>query len=168
MKAKLGEVVTLGRNLSFWDAADEMRLHVLRFRLRGVVHIAPNVQVVVVRVGDLRLFHESAVFWNLAFAGEHEVDFLHVLRPQLVLILAFGKLAVCVNEKNFTAQIVRLLLVANEHTGRNTGPIKKPLRQTDDRLDNVVLYQQFPNQPFLAPAKEHAVGHNRWPCGRCL
>ena len=53
LKAELGEAVTLRRHLSCGDATDEMGLYVFRFRLRGVVHIAPDVQVVVVRVGNL-------------------------------------------------------------------------------------------------------------------
>ena len=137
-----------------------MGLYVFRFRLGRVVHIAPDVQVVVVRVGNLRFVHQPAVFGNLAFVGEHEVDFLDVLRAQPVLILPFGILPVGVNEQHLVAQIVGLVLVADEHAGRDAGPVKKTLGQTDDGLNHVVVYQQFPNQLLLAPAKEHAVGHD--------
>ena len=92
--------------------------------------------------------------------GKHEVDFFDVLRTQFVLVFSFGILAVGVDEEHLVAQSVEFVLVADEHAGRDAGPVKKTLGQTDDGLNHVVVYQQFPNQLFLAPTKQHAVGHD--------
>ena len=51
--AKLGEVAGPGPDLAFRNAADQMRLHILRLRLGGVVDVAADVEVVVVGVDDL-------------------------------------------------------------------------------------------------------------------
>ena len=71
-------------------AADKMGLHVLRLQVRGVVHIAADVQVIVVLSGNSGLFNQSTVFGDFDFVGEHIVDFFNVFRAQLVLVLAFG------------------------------------------------------------------------------
>ena len=92
--------------------------------------------------------------------GEHEVNFFDVLRAQFVLILPLGIFPVGIDEQHLGAQIVGLVLVTDKHAGRDAGPVEKTLGQTDDGLNHVVVYQQFPNQLFLASAKKHAVGHD--------
>ena len=48
LKAEPAEVAALRRNLSLRNTTNEVGLYVFRFRVWGVVHIAPDVQVVIV------------------------------------------------------------------------------------------------------------------------
>jgi len=80
-----------------------MGLHIFRLRFGGVVHITADVQIEIVLIDDLRFIDEATVFWNLTFMGENVVDLLDVLRAQLVLILAFGKLTVGIDEQDLVA-----------------------------------------------------------------
>ena len=74
------------------DSADEVRLDILRFGVGRVVHVAADVEVVVVGVHDLGLGHEARVLGQLALVGEDEVDLLDVLGAQPVLVLALVRI----------------------------------------------------------------------------
>ena len=80
-----------------------MGAHVLRLRFGGVVHVAADVEVVVVGIGNLGLVYQAAVLGNLSLVGEDEIDLLDVLRAQFVLVLAFGVLAVGIDEQHLAA-----------------------------------------------------------------
>ena len=71
-------------------AADEVGLHILGFRLGRVVHVAADVEVVVVGFDDLGLVDQAAVFGHLPFVGKDKIDLLDVFGAQFVLGLAFG------------------------------------------------------------------------------
>ena len=62
LDAELGEVALPGLHLRLGNAADQVGLHVLRLRVGRVVHVAADVEVVVVLLDDLGLVHEAAVF----------------------------------------------------------------------------------------------------------
>ena len=158
--AEAVEVAGAGRDLRLRDAADQVGGHVLRFRVRRVVHVAADVQVAVVDADDLGLVHQPAVLRDLALVREDEVDLLDVLRAEPVLVLALPVLAVRVDEQHLAAQRVGLALVAYQHAGGDAGAVEQAGRQADDRLDHVVLDQQLADEPLLAPAEQHAVGHD--------
>ena len=101
------------------------------------------------------------VFGQLALVREDEVDLLDVLGTELVLVLALGVFAVGVDEEHLAAQRVRFVLVHHQDAGRDAGAVKEAGRQADDRLDHIVVDEDFPDQLFLATAEKHAVGHDR-------
>ena len=118
-------------------------------------------------IGNLGLVHQSAVLGNLTLVGEDEIDLLDVLRAQFVLVLAFGVLAVGIDEQHLAAQRVGLALVAHQHAGRNAGAVEEAGRQADDGLDHVIADQQFADELFLAPRKSTPWGMTvaMWPSG---
>ena len=110
----LREVGCAGLHFCLGHAADQVGLHVLGLGVGRVVHVAADVEVVVVRVDDLRLVHEAAVFRQFALVREDEVDLLDVLGAELVLVLAFGVFAVGIDEEHLAAQRVGLVFVHDE------------------------------------------------------
>jgi hypothetical protein len=56
--------------------------------------------------------------------------------------------------------MILLVFVANQHASGNAGAVKEPLRQADNGLDYVIIYEYFPYQFFLTAPKKHTVGHN--------
>ena len=159
-RSNLAKSSCQGVNLALGYAADEVGLHIFRLRIGGVVHIAADVEVVVVGLDDLGLVHQAAVFGDLALVGEDEIDLLDVFGAQLVLVLAFGVFAVGVDEQHLVAQGVGLVLVGHEHAGGNAGAVKEAGRQADDGLDHIILDEDLADELFLAAPKEHAVGHD--------
>ena len=111
-------------------------------------------------VDDLLHIDEAAVFGQFALVREDKVDLLDVLGAELVLILAFGVFAVGVDEQHLAAQRVGLVLVHDQHAGGDAGSVKEARRKTDDRLDDVVAYEDLADQLFLAAAEENTVGHD--------
>ena len=157
----LAKSLLSGLHFRLRHAADEVSLHVLRLGVGRVVHVAADVEVVVVLLDDLRLVHETAVFRQLALLGEDEVDLLNVLGAELVLVLAFGVFAVGIDEEHLAAQGVGLVLVHHEDAGGNARAVEEAGRQADDGLDHVVLDEDFADELFLAAPEQHAVGHDR-------
>ena len=104
LDTELGEIVLLGLHFGFGNAADQVGLHILRFRFGRVVHVAADVEVVVVGLDDLGLVDQAAVLGYLPLVGEDEVDLLDVFGAQLVLVLAFGVFPVGVDEQHLVAQ----------------------------------------------------------------
>ncbi len=142
------------------NAADEVGLHVLWLGVGRVVHVAADVQVVVVFFRDLLLADEAAVFRQRDFVGEDVVDFLDVLGAEFVLVLALGEFAVGIDEENLVAQGVRLVFVEDDDAGGNAGAVEQAGRQADDGLDHVVIDQQLADELFLAATEEDAVRHD--------
>ena len=97
---------------------------------------------------------------QLSLVGKNVVDLFNVLGPQLVLVLPLGKLPVGIDEENLVPQDIRFALVDHQHAGRNAGAVEEPRRQTDDRLDDVVIDEQLTDQLFLAAPEQDAVGHD--------
>jgi len=60
---KAGKVGGAGTDLTLGNATDQVRLHILRFWLGGVVHIAADVKVVIMGLHDLGLADQTGVFW---------------------------------------------------------------------------------------------------------
>ncbi len=85
-----------------------MGLHVLRLGVGRVVHIAADIEVVVVLVHDFGFGHEAAVLGQFTLVGEDEVDLLNVLGTELVLVLAFGKFAVGIDEEHLVRAVHRV------------------------------------------------------------
>ena len=158
--AEAGKILLPRRDLVLGDAAHEVGLHVLGLGLRGVVHVAADVEVTVVGLDDLGFVHQAAVLGDLALVGEDKVDLLDVLGAQLVLVLALGVLAVGVDEEHLVTQGVRLVLVAHQHAGRDARAVEQALGQADDRLYTVSLDKDLADELLLAAAEEHAVGHD--------
>ena len=150
----------IAEHFSLRHTADEMGLHVLRFGVRSVVHIASNIEVEVVLFDDLGLGHEAAVFWQLAFVGEDEVNLLGVLGAELVLVFAFSVFAVGIDEEHLVTQSIGFVLVDDDDTGRDAGAVEQAWGQTDDGLDDVVIDEQLADELFLATPEQHAVGHD--------
>ncbi len=150
----------MGFNLDRGYAADEVGLDIFGLRIGGVVHVAADVEVVVMGFDDLGLVHQATVFGNLAFVGEDEIDFFDIFGAQFVLSLAFGVFSVGVDEEHLVAQGVGLVFVGHDHAGGNPGAVKKSGRQADDGLDHIILNENFADELFLAAPKQHAVGHD--------
>jgi len=149
-----------GHNLGLRHAADEMGPHVFRLRIGRVVHIAADVEVVVVRVHDLGFGNEAAVLGQFALVSEDVGDLLDVLGAELILILALGKFAVGVDEEDFVAQFIGLVLVHDQNTSRDAGAVEESGRQADDGLDHVVVDEDFADEFLFAAAEEDAVRHD--------
>ena len=98
--AELGKVGFVGPDLRLRHAADKVGLHVFRFRVGRVIHVAADIEVIVVLLHDLGLVHEAAVFRHFALLGEDEVDLLNVLGAELVLVLALHVFAVGIDEEH--------------------------------------------------------------------
>lgn len=137
-----------------------MGLHVFGLGIGCVVHVAADVEIVVVGVGDLGLGDEAAVFRQFALVGENEVDLFNVFRAEFVLVFAFGKLPVGIDEEHLVSQVVGLVFIHHQHTGGNARAVKQTGRQTDDGLDNVVVNEQFADKLFLATPKQNAMRHD--------
>jgi len=56
-----------GLHFGLRHAADEVGLHVFRFRFGRVVHIAADVEVEIVDIDDLGLVDQAAIFGDLPF-----------------------------------------------------------------------------------------------------
>ena len=149
-----------GSHLVFRNTADEMGLYIFRLRLRGVVHIPANVQVVIVFFDDFGRIDQTAVFGKFPLMGENGVYLLDIFRAKFILILAFGEFPVGVDEEYLVAQMIGLVFVAHQHAGRDAGTIKQALRQADNGLDHVIIYEDFPDQFFLTTPKQHPMGHD--------
>ena len=147
-------------HLVFRNTADEMGLYIFRLRLRGVVHIPANVQVVIVFFDDFGRIDQTAVFGKFPLMGENGVYLLDIFRAKFILILAFGEFPVGVDEEYLVAQMIGLVFVAHQHAGRDAGTIKQALRQADNGLDHVIIYEDFPDQFFLTTPKQHPMGHD--------
>ena len=158
--AEARKVGRTGADLGLGDAADQMRLHILRFRVGGVVHITADVEIVIVCAHDLGLVHQSAVFGNFPLVGEDEVDLFDVLGAQFVLGLAFGVFAVGIDEEHLVLEGLGLVLVGHDHAGGDAGAVEEAGRQADDGLDHIVVDEDLTDQFFLAAAEQHAVGHD--------
>ncbi len=100
---EFGKVGLLGLDLGLGYAADEVGLHVFRLRIRGVVYVAADVEVVIVTLDDFGLVDQAAVLGYLPFVGKDEIDFLDVFGAQFVLGFAFGVFAVGVDEQHLIA-----------------------------------------------------------------
>ena len=158
--AELGEVGLSCLHLGLWNATDEVSLYVLRLRVGSVVHVATDVEVVVVLLNDLRFVHEAAVFRQLAFLSENEVDLFNVLGTELVLVLAFSVFVVGIDKEHLAAQGVGLVFVCDDDTGGDARAVKEAGRQAHDGLDHVVIDEKLADEFFLATPKQHTMGHD--------
>ena len=94
MHPKTSEVSLQCFDLVLGNSANQMRLHILRFWLWGVVYIASDVEVVIVVIDDFLVIDQAAVFREFPLMGEDEIDLLDVLRTQFILVLALGEFSV--------------------------------------------------------------------------
>ena len=108
-----------------------------------VVHVAADVEVVVVRIHDLGLRYEARVLGQFALMGEDEIDFLDVLRAKPVLFLTLRVFAIGVDEEDLVLNCVGLALVAYQHAGGDARPIEEAGRQADNGLDAVVVDKEL-------------------------
>ena len=119
-----------------------MRLDILRFGVGRVVHVAADVEVVVVSVHDLGLRHESRVLEQFTLVSENKIDLLNVLRAKPVLVLALRVFAIGVDEEYPILEFVGLALVADQHTGGDARTVEEARWQADDGLDAVVVDEE--------------------------
>ena len=159
--AELGEVVRERSDLRLGDSADEVRLDILRLGVGRVVHVAADVEVVVVGVHDLGLRHEARVLGQLALVGEDEIDLLDVLGAKPVLVLALCVFAIGVDEEDLVLESVGLALVADQHAGGDARAVEEAGRQADDGLYAVVVDENLADELFLTTAEQDPVRHDR-------
>jgi len=155
------KIILVSHHFGLRDAANQVCLHILRFRIGSIINIAADIQVIVVFSRDLVLVDEAAVFGELKLPGKDEIYLLYVFRPELVLCLSLGVLAVGIDEQHLILQAVGLVLVADQHACWDAGPVKQARRQAYDRLYHVVIDEEFADELFLASPEEYAVGHDR-------
>ena len=158
-------------HLRRWHAAEQMRAHVMRFGRRRVVHVAADVEIPVIgRAADLRQRHPPGVAGHVLKPVERGNDLLDMLRAQIILGAARVKLGVSVDEQHLAAPLGGLVRVhrlaaqiraQHQNTGRDARAVKQVRRQTDDRLDQILL-QPLPANLLLGPAPEqHPMRHHR-------
>ena len=89
-----------GIHLTFRDASDQMGLHILRLRIWRIVHIAADIEIVIMFLCNLCFVYQTAVFGEIALLGKNKVDLFDIFRAQLILVLALSKFPVGVDEQD--------------------------------------------------------------------
>ena len=106
------------------DAAVEVRVEVVQVLELARVHVAGNVQVVVVGgVGDLGHRHDARVPRHVGLAVEHIDDAVDVLGAQAVLVPVLAEAAAGVDQEDALAD-VGVLLVDDEDAGGDARPVE--------------------------------------------
>src|SRR5690606_24083861 len=101
------------------------------------VHIAGDVQVVIVLL-DFKELHHSTVLGHGLITSVCPHDFLDILRPELILLLALQIILRAVYEKYRASSLSRLVLVDDQYGRRYARAIKELSRQADHSLDDIL------------------------------
>lgn len=130
-------------------SANQMRTHVMRFRRRGIVHIAANIQIKIIGItGDLGTRYDACVAGNVLVVVEGGYDFFDVLWTKVVLCAASVELGVSIDEENLAATLRGLVRVRrlageirvhHEDAGRDARAVEQVLRQANDGFDEVLF-----------------------------
>ena len=133
--------------------------HVVRLGRRGVVHVATDVAVVVLR-HDLGHRHAASVGGNVLPRAVGVHDFVDVFRAQVVLRLAFAVFAVGVDEEHMLA-LGGAGLVEHQYAGRDAGAVKQVAGQADHGFELAVVDEVFAGLALFTATEQHAVRHHR-------
>ncbi|OIQ71559.1 hypothetical protein GALL_468230 [mine drainage metagenome] len=142
----------------------------MRFRRRGVIHIAADIAVVVFGRNFARRYAAGIsrdIFSALGEAAVDVDDFGNVFRSQKILCLAFAVFAVCIDEHDVPASS-SVLLVHHQHASRDAGAVEQPGRQANDGFKPAAFDEVLASFFFFATAKQHAMRHDGRHFAICL
>ena len=141
----------------------------MRLGRRSVVHVAADVQVVVVvaQGGDVHHVTQAVDTVEFVVGGG---DLLDVFGQQEVLRAALEVFAVGIDKQHLALSLGRLaadpvgavllVLTQDQDAGGNTGAIEQVGRQTDHDLEQVFLNNAGADALFLAAPEQHAMGQH--------
>ena len=140
-------------DLGLRNAAEHGGIHVPAFGGRARVHIARDVEVIVVGA-DLVDGNQAAELVDGRVRCHSVDDTLDVACPQLVVLAFFHEVLGSVHHQD----VARLALLAQHHDDGGDARAEEDVgRKTYDGLDMAVLHQVFSDGAFLAAAEQHAV-----------
>ena len=143
-------------DLGLRHAAEHGGVHVPAFGGRARVHIARDVEVIVVGT-DLVDGNQAAELVDGRVRCHGVNDTLDVTCPQLVVLALFHEVLGGVHHQD----VARLALLAEHHdNGRDTGAEEDIGRKSNDCLNMAVLHQVLANGALLTAAEQHAMGQN--------
>ncbi|MCY1507971.1 hypothetical protein D9M68_422680 [compost metagenome] len=135
-------------DFGFGHTAQQVGTHIMRLGWRRVIHIAADIQVVVVGAqgGDV---HHIAEAFDAAEFVEGGGDLLDMLGQQVVLCAALEVFAVGVDKQHLALALgwfgtdavgaFLLLLAQDQDAGRDAGAVEQVGRQADHCFEQVVL-----------------------------
>ncbi len=140
------------------NAAVQVCPDVVRFRRRGVIDVAADVEVEFLPLQFLDR-HFPGVFCYAQPVAVDVGDLLDVFGPQRVLVLAFLVFPVGVDEEH-APTLGRIVLVDDQHAGRNARAVEQTGRQADDRFEVAILDELLAARLFFSTPEQDAVRHD--------